>query len=109
MNGVAVIFNFRLINSLKAFYFGKREKLLKLVKKKIICQYCYLCYAFYNLLIAGILFFRPRIKIKSDIIRKGLFEIDTFPVTIIFEGDNEKVRLWIKNSIRKWVIFIFNL
>ena len=78
MNGVAVIFNFRLINSLKAFYFGKREKLLKLVRKKIICQYCYLCYAFYNLLIAGILFFRPRIKIKSDII-----VIDSFLIFIV--------------------------
>jgi len=32
-------------------------------------------------------------KIYSNITRKALFEIDTFPVTIIFEGDNKRVRL----------------
>ena len=78
MNGLSVIFNFKLINLLKSFYFEKRGKLLKIIRKKTICQYCYLCYSFYNLLVAGILFFQPKIKIKSTIII-----IDSFLIFII--------------------------
>jgi len=68
MNGLTLVFYFRLINILTNFYFEKRTKLLKMLRKKIICQYCYLCYAFYNLLVAGILFMKPKIKNKSTII-----------------------------------------
>ena len=78
MNGLSVIFSFKLINLLKNFYFEKRGKLLKIVRKKIICQYCFLCYSFYNLLVAGILFFKPKIKFKSTIII-----IDSFLIFII--------------------------
>jgi hypothetical protein len=78
MNGLSVIFSFKLINLLKNFYFEKRGKLLKIVRKKIICQYCFLCYSFYNLLVACILFFKPKIKFKSTIII-----IDSFLIFII--------------------------
>ena len=68
MNGLTMVFYFRLINILTKFYFEKRTKLLKMLRKKIICQYCYLCYAFYNILVAGILFMKPMLKNKSIII-----------------------------------------
>ena len=75
MNSISIIFNILLINILKKFHFEKREKCLKMIRKKTICQYLYLCYAFYNLLVAGILFIQPKIKIKTTIIQINSFLI----------------------------------
>ena len=83
MNGFALIFNFKFIYLIKNFYFEKRAKLLKLMRKKVICQYCYLCYSFYNLLVAGILLYKSNINIKSTII-----VINSFIILIVLIIDS---------------------
>ena len=77
-SGLSVNFDFKLINLLKDFYFVKRIKLLKIIRKKTIGQYFFLCYSFYNLLLAGILSYKPNIRIKSTII-----VIDSFLIFVV--------------------------
>ena len=75
MSFFSIFINFKLMNIIRNFYFEKRKKLINIIKKKIICNYCYLCYTFYNILIAGILFIRPKVNIKSTIILLNSFLI----------------------------------
>ncbi len=53
-NIAAIVFNFKLNFLLNKFEFGKKEKLTNIVKKKIICNFCYLAYPFYSLVTFGI-------------------------------------------------------
>ena len=61
-NIISLVYNFKLSFLVSRFDFEKKDKLKNITKKKIISNFCYLGYAFYNLIIAGIL----REKKKPD-------------------------------------------
>ena len=54
-NIASIVFNFKLNLLISKFDFGKKDKLKNIIKKKLISNFCYFVYAFYNLIIFGIL------------------------------------------------------
>ena len=54
-NVLALIYNFRLSFLISKFDFEKKDKLKKVIKKKILSNFCYFFYPIYNLLLFGIL------------------------------------------------------
>ena len=63
-NIAALVFNFRLHFLVRKFEFPKKDKFQSMIKKKIICNLCYLVYPFYSLLMFGI--FKEKEKIEYD-------------------------------------------
>ena len=53
-NITSLVFNFRLIFLISKFDFEKKDKLKGVVKKKLISNFCYLIYPFYNLILVGV-------------------------------------------------------
>ena len=54
-NIAAIVFNYKLLFLISNFYFEKKDKLKNVIKKKLISNFFYFVYAFYNLIIFGIL------------------------------------------------------
>ena len=54
-NIVTLVFNFKLRFFISKFEFSKKAKLNNVIKKKLISNFCYFIYAFYNLLVFGFL------------------------------------------------------
>ena len=78
MSFFTIFLNFKLLNLIKNFCFEKKEKLLKIIKKKIIINYFYLCYTFFSIFVSGALTIKPKLNVKSTI-----FMIDSFLIFLI--------------------------
>ena len=83
-NIASIVFNFRLHFLLSTFEFAKKDKLKAIIKKKLISNFCYLAYPFYNLLLVGML----REKEKTNYTENLLFiVIGSFLIFIILSID----------------------
>ena len=54
-NIITLVFNFKLLFLISKFDFDKKDKLKKILKRKLLSNFCYFFYAFYNLLSFGFL------------------------------------------------------
>ena len=74
-NIITLIFNFKLLLLISKFDFDKQDKLKKLIKRKLLSNFCYFVYAFYNLLSFGVLKEQNNDFYKSISIIAGSFII----------------------------------
>ena len=68
-NVATIVFNFRLYFLINKFDFDKKNKFKQIIKKKLITNFCYFSYAFYNLLIFGIFKEISDINYNSNLIK----------------------------------------
>ena len=83
-NVLALIYNFRLSLLISKFDFEKKDKLKKVINKKILSNFCYFFYPIYNLLLFGILREKGKIKYKDNLIS---IIIGSFLINIILVID----------------------
>lgn len=82
---VTLFFNFKLSYLISKFDFNKKYKLNKVIKKKIISNFCYLGYAVYNLLVFGYLKEKDNVGYNDNLI---IVIIGSFIINLILIFDS---------------------